>query len=144
MVIVVGYTPRPEGDAALERAVQEAALRGAALHIVRMMGVSGESTSENPDRVRDWSRDVEQARAEGVGLVEQLRARGVQASFALQPTTTDVAGDLLETVRELGAELLVIGLRRRSLVGKLVLGSVAQDVLLGAEVPVLAIKAEAD
>ncbi|NLT29751.1 MAG: universal stress protein, partial [Propionibacterium sp.] len=32
--IVVGYVPRPEGKAALERAVEEAQLRGATLVVV--------------------------------------------------------------------------------------------------------------
>jgi nucleotide-binding universal stress UspA family protein len=36
--------------------------------------------------------------------------------------------------------MLVIGLRRRSSVGKLVLGSVAQDLLMGVACPVMAVK----
>ena len=40
-----------------------------------------------------------------------------------------------------GADLLVIGLRRRSRVGKLVLGSVSQELLLGSSTAVLAVKA---
>jgi nucleotide-binding universal stress UspA family protein len=42
---------------------------------------------------------------------------------------------------ELDADLLIIGLRRRSPVGKLVLGSDTQDAVLGADCPILAVKA---
>jgi nucleotide-binding universal stress UspA family protein len=41
----------------------------------------------------------------------------------------------------LGADLLVIGARRRSPVGKALLGSVAQTVILEAALPVLVVKA---
>ena len=38
--------------------------------------------------------------------------------------------------------LIVIGLRHRTAVGKLLMGSVAQRILLDARCPVLAVKAE--
>ena len=54
------------------------------------------------------------------------------------------ADDLLQAATDHDADLLVIGLRRRSAVGKLVLGSNAQDILLRADCAVLAVKASAD
>ena len=52
----------------------------------------------------------------------------------------DLAGEVVDLATELDAELIVIGMRRRSPVGKLFLGSTAQDVLLNASVPVLAVR----
>jgi hypothetical protein len=54
----------------------------------------------------------------------------------------DAADDLLDTVHELNARLIVVGVRRRSPVGKLLLGSNAQTIIIGASVPVLAVKAD--
>jgi nucleotide-binding universal stress UspA family protein len=53
----------------------------------------------------------------------------------------DVADDLIAVAEETSADFIVIGLRRRSPVGKLILGSNAQRILLDAPCPVLAVKA---
>jgi nucleotide-binding universal stress UspA family protein len=47
---------------------------------------------------------------------------------------------VVDIADEVGAELIVIGMRRRSAVGKLLLGSTAQRILLDARCPVLAVK----
>jgi nucleotide-binding universal stress UspA family protein len=51
------------------------------------------------------------------------------------------AEDLASVVQEHDADLLVIGMRRRSRTGKLLMGSNAQEILLTAECPVVAVKA---
>jgi nucleotide-binding universal stress UspA family protein len=136
--IVVGLTERPESRAALDVAVEEARLRGAQLHIVRTVATEvGESFA----RIRSWESDVSEIEEQGRALVADLRERGVNASFRVEPVSADPADVLLEAAREVEADLLVIGMRRRSAVGKLVLGSVAQDVLMGAECDVLAVHA---
>ena len=52
----------------------------------------------------------------------------------------DVSEAILATVRELGPDVLVIGARRRSPMGKAFLGSVAQNLILDADVPILVVK----
>ena len=53
-------------------------------------------------------------------------------------TGEDVAASVLELAGD--AELLVIGARRRSPVGKFLLGSVTQTIILDAPIPVLVVK----
>ena len=51
------------------------------------------------------------------------------------------SSNLIAVAEEENAEFIVIGLRRRTPVGKLILGSNAQRILLDATCPVLAVKA---
>jgi nucleotide-binding universal stress UspA family protein len=57
-----------------------------------------------------------------------------------QPVGVDTAQELLKAMERDDAELLVIGIRHRSPVGKLLLGSVSQQLLLECPKPVLAVK----
>ena len=57
-----------------------------------------------------------------------------------QPVGVDPADELLKAMENDDAELLVVGIRHRSPVGKLLFGSVAQQVLLECPKPVLAVK----
>lgn len=128
MTIVVGYLATPEGAAALEAAAREAALRSAKLVVV----VSDKGRLDADARLgRDAELDQVRATLEAKGLAHEVRQinRG-----------RDVADDLVDTAEEFGASMIVIGLRRRSPVGKLILGSNAQRILLDAPCPVLAVK----
>ena len=116
--IVVGYSSRPEGRAALRRAVSEATLCGAGLVVLH-----------GPDD------DLDE-------LGAQLSEAGVAHRVVAAADGDDLAEDLLDLAESTGAAFIVIGLRRRSPVGKLLLGSNAQRVLLDAACPVLAVKAE--
>jgi nucleotide-binding universal stress UspA family protein len=69
---------------------------------------------------------------DGLGIKHQVR----QLVRGLEP-----AEDLVAVAVESEADLIVIGLRRRSPVGKLILGSNAQRILLDAPCAVLAVKA---
>jgi nucleotide-binding universal stress UspA family protein len=131
MPIVVGYVPTPEGRAAFERAIEEARLRGLRLIVV------------NASR-GDALVDPRFASAQDWEAVEaKLAASGVEHETARQVAAVDPADQLLRVAHETNAELIVIGLRHRTPVGKFILGSSAQTVLLAAECPVLAVKAAA-
>lgn len=119
--IVVGYSATTEGRAALTRAVAEAELRRAGLIVVHAA----------PEE-------------ELAALRAELDTSGVRYDVRGPAEAQDMAEDLLEAADSTGAELIVIGLRRRSPVGKLLLGSNAQRVLLDASCPVLSVKASAD
>jgi nucleotide-binding universal stress UspA family protein len=75
--------------------------------------------------------------------IEKVVGAGEPVEWTLHLTTAggDLAEALLTLVDTVDAELLVIGARRRSPVGKALLGSVAQTVILEANLPVLVVKA---
>jgi nucleotide-binding universal stress UspA family protein len=130
--IVVGYVPKPEGHAALRRAVEEALLRNARLVVVNSH--RGGREFDNDDAIES-EEDLESIRTE-------LRDAGVDHDIRQLVRGMDPADDLVNVATDVDAEFIVIGLRRRSPVGKLILGSNAQRVLLDAPCPVLAVKAD--
>ncbi len=129
--IVVGYVPKPEGNAALDRAIDEARLRGSKLVVVNSHRGGREYDPENA-RQDDEQMAVVQTKLEQSGVDFDLR----QLVRGFEP-----AEDLISVAEANDAELIVIGLRRRSPVGKLILGSNAQRILLDAHCAVLAVKA---
>jgi nucleotide-binding universal stress UspA family protein len=129
--IVVGYVPKPEGRAALRRAAEEARLRSSRLVVVNSH--RGGREFDREDAV-ETETQLEEVRSE-------LREAAVEHEVRQLVRGMDPAEDLVNVATEVGAEFIVIGLRRRSPVGKLILGSNAQRVLLDAPCPVLAVKA---
>jgi nucleotide-binding universal stress UspA family protein len=126
-MIVIGYSADPFGQAALEHGIAEAKLRGTTLWVINSS--PGESYV-----------DARFAQAPEIGDVERhLSECGVEFELT-QPVGVDTAEELLKAVGRADAELLVIGIRHRSPVGKLLLGSVSQRVLLECPKPVLAVK----
>lgn len=129
--IVVGYVPKPEGKAALRRASHEAKLRNS-----RLLVVNSHRGGREFDR-----DDAIESEAELAEVKAELQAGGIEHDVRQLVRGLDPAEDLVNVAAEVDAELIVIGLRRRSPVGKLILGSNAQRVLLDAPCPVLAVKA---
>ena len=129
MTIIVGYRPTPEGRAALDRAIDEARRSGARLLVIN----SAERPAGSPEPL-SAERGVD-------ALSQRLAADGIVHEIRQLDLDDDPAEAILSGVSDRMADLIVIGLRRRTPVGKLITGSVAQRVLLDAECPVLAVKA---
>ncbi|GGK68464.1 universal stress protein [Ornithinimicrobium pekingense] len=131
MSIIVGYIPTREGRAALRAARAEALLRQDKLVVV------------NSHRGgRDFDAEEAQRFEEELGRVQHdLDEAGVEHEVRALVRGNEPAEDLVEVAEESDGRLIVIGLRRRTPIGKLILGSNAQRILLEATCPVLAVKA---
>ncbi len=128
MTIVVGYVPTPEGEAALARAGEEARLRTEKLVVVS--STRGES-GVGPTYPQTGAL---------MRLVADLKADGVDVEVQHRERSGDAADDILSAVDAEKASLVVVGLKKRSAVGKLVLGSTAQTVMLRARCSVLGVR----
>jgi nucleotide-binding universal stress UspA family protein len=129
MTILVAYVPRPEGQAALDKGMEIAKSRNERLVVV----------NASPEGAKE---DASMADVPDVERVEKmLRAAGLNAEFKQFVRGKNAVDEIEAMVESLPASLLVIGLRKRSPVGKLIMGSVAQELLLSVSCPVLAVKA---
>lgn len=128
-MIVVGYIPDQFGTAALEHAVAEAKLRDTSLLVINTS--KGDSLTDPRFAQGDELRALE----------ERLAASGVEYELTHE-FGVDAASTLLNAMERADAELLVLGLRHRNPVGKMLLGSTAQHLLLECPKPVLAVKPE--
>lgn len=132
MAIIVGYVPTKEGRAALRRAAEECLLRKTNLVVVNSHRGGKDFDRDDADLFERELTEV-QRQLDEVGITHEVRqlVRGKEPSE-----------DLIAVADEVSADFIVIGLRRRTPVGKLILGSNAQRILLDASCPVMAVKAE--
>lgn len=126
-MIVIGYTADRFGQAALDHGIAEARLRDTNLLVIN--STAGDAYSDPAFAQPDAARDVK----------ARLSTCGVPFEWS-QPVGVDAATELLVAMARPEAELLVIGIKHRNPVGKLLLGSVSQQLLLECLKPVLAVK----
>lgn len=127
--IVVGYVPTPAGEAALEAGISEARIRGAELIVLHS------SRGGN----LEGAEDIATLDAAAESIRSRLADEAISYRLGEQVLGNRPAEDIVAVARDEEAELIVIGLRNRSLVGKLILGSNAQEVLMNAPCPVLTV-----
>jgi nucleotide-binding universal stress UspA family protein len=127
--VVLAYVPTAEGAAALAAAADEARRRDTDVVVVSVPRPAGAPPAGPFTEEQELD-----------AVVDQLVAAGVSARLEVLPSGTDPAQGIIDVAEAAAADVVVLGLRRRSPVGKLLLGSTAQALLLGLECPVLAVK----
>lgn len=137
MPVAVAHNAAAEGRAAVAAALDWAQVHGTTLLVLHVQdtgrdGASG--TRADAAEVTAVTRDVE----------ELIREPGGQTPPDWRVVSTTSAGEvptaLLGLCAEHGAEVLVLGSRRRSEVGKFFMGGKTQRILLDSPIPVLVVK----
>lgn len=129
MTIVVGFTPTPTGRAALLAAAEQAVHDHQDVVVVN---------SSRGDALSDPGF-AQPADLEWAGAT--LDEAGVTYTVRQEMRGREASEEVLEVLDSVDATLCVIGIRRRSAVGKMLMGSNAHRILMGAQCPVLAVKA---
>jgi len=129
--ILLNVASTLEGEAARLTAVELAKKEDATLYLVRHVQVSAQDSADEPRPAREELKALE----------ARLREDGVAAEARWSVGVRSVASAVLAAAQAVDADLIVVGIRRRSPVGKAVLGSTSQEVILKADCPVLAVKA---
>jgi nucleotide-binding universal stress UspA family protein len=130
MNILVGYEKSEVAQEALELAIVHAKAFGGKIHVFTSMqggpSVPREDFVEAEKHLKTAKEHVE---ISGIECVSKLSVRGLQPGE-----------DIVQYAEEKDVDKIIIGVKRRSKVGKLVFGSNAQYVILEAHCPVLSVK----
>ena len=130
MKIMVGFDGSKVSVAALELAEAHAQAFGAQLLLVQSM-VGG---SEVPKRdFANNERELEYQKS-------RLKDKNIACESLLSVRGLEPGEDLVRLAEEQQVDEIIVGVKRRSKVGKLVFGSTAQYVILNAPCPVAAVK----
>ncbi|WP_265520824.1 universal stress protein [Oerskovia flava] len=126
MAVLVAYNDSPQGEAALRAAAGEATRRRLPLAVFVLTPQDDETAVP----------------ADLAHLLETLPSEVGPPAITYRDPDADPPEAILDEAERTSAELIVIGSRKRTPVGKFLLGSTTQRVLLDASVPVLVIKAQ--
>ena len=130
MKILVGY----DGSKASEDAVHLAQKHGKAfkanVHIVT-------SLQQGPDLKKE---DIDRAESKLERLKAPFKAEGLSCETQVVVNVLSTGEDLVRIVKENDIDEVIIGVKKKSKVGKLVFGSTAQYVILEAPCAVVAVK----
>ena len=130
MRILVGYDGSNVSKEAIAIAEQHAQVFNGEIILARSM-VGG------PEVPR---RDFEQAENDLEYEKNVLLEKKIPCDYVLSVRGLEAGEDLVQIAEEKKVDEIIIGVRRRSKVGKLIFGSTAQYVILNAPSPVVTVK----
>ena len=132
MDILVAYDGSRAAEKGLTLALEQARSFNAKVHLV----TSAERTKTEKDlpEVEEAERGLLEAQA-------RVEKENITCSTHLLIRGMTPGEDIVEYARENNVDLIVVGVEKQSKVGKLVMGSTAQFVILKASCPVLTVKA---
>ncbi|MBA3529037.1 MAG: universal stress protein, partial [Propionibacteriaceae bacterium] len=131
MTIAVAHNDSAEGRAALLHAAREAIFQHTSMAVLHILG---RQQTEGDPAIAALRVEIEQA-LHSAGLED------LEWDLHTAPDESGKAAALVELTNEVGAVLLVVGSRRRTPIGKFLLGSTVQRVVLDSPVAVLVVKA---
>ena len=129
----------PASAAATDRAIELAAQLGARLLVVNVMDSARVGVLRTSGRIRPVEEREDRSEA-AQSVVQRARSAGANATFLVWEG--DPADAILAAAAAEGADLIVVGTRGRSGVGRL-LGSVSDSVVHRATAPVLVVRPDA-
>ena len=127
---LVGYDGSNAAKDAIALASKYCAVMQASVHLAASMGKGTEDNQKDIDA-------AQQSLAEAASLFEK---EGIRCETHLLIRGLSSGDDLVRFAEENGVDLIFVGVKRRSKVGKLLMGSTAQYVILNAPVPVVSIR----
>lgn len=134
MKILVGYDYSTVTQDVLALAKQQAQAFKAEVHLLR-------SLERNPELQRELRRDTIQQAEQNLDQVKREFANlGLACDTHVVVGRLSAGENIVQFAEQNSIDLIVIGVRRRSKVGKLLFGSNAQLIILTAPCPVLTVK----
>ena len=130
MRMLVGYDGSNAAKEALKLAKKFAGTLGAKVDVVTSMAKATEGEQEVVLQAEKWLQYAQSIlEKEKIECTTHLLIRGLSAEE-----------DIVKFAEDNGVDLIVVGVKRRSKVGKIIMGSTAQYVIIKAPCPVLSVK----
>ena len=127
MILLVAFNGSKPSQKAVDLAIRRAGILNATIHVVYSMS---EGTQEQ-------MKEIDEAEAELQAVKKQIDDAAIPCESHLLIRGMEPWQDIIEYASDRKVDEIIIGLKKRSRVGKLLFGSNAQHIILEAPCPVV-------